>query len=133
MSLVLLDSDVASRLIKGNLPESLKATLVGWQPLISFVTVGELARWTHLRDLGERRRRAIDRWVSGQHVIGGSPEVARKWGEITAHAIRRGRPRPNNDAWIAAVCLHYGWPLATLNVRDFSDFVEHEGLQIITA
>lgn len=131
MALVVLDTDVASHLIKGTLSDALKAALVGQQPLISFVTVGELARWIHLRELGERRRRAVDRWIGSQHVIGGSPEVARRWGEITAHAIRRGRPRPNNDAWIAAVCLHYDWPLATLNVRDYADFVEHEGLRLV--
>jgi len=54
-------------------------------------------------------------------------------GEIIAYADKRVRPRPINDSWIAACCLTYDLPLATLNVRDFEDFVEYEGLQIITA
>jgi len=42
-----------------------------------------------------------------------------------------GRPRPHNDSWIAACCLVYDLPLATLNIKDFADFAEHEGLRII--
>jgi predicted nucleic acid-binding protein len=57
--------------------------------------------------------------------------VARLWDEISAHATRRGRPRPQNDTGIAACCLAYDLPLATLNVKDFKDFAEHEGLTLL--
>ena len=60
-------------------------------------------------------------------------DIARSWGEISAHATRRGRPRPLNDTWIAACCLAYDLPLATLNIKDFRDFAEHEGLVILGA
>ena len=50
-----------------------------------------------------------------------------------AYAEKRGRPRPVNDSWIAACCLTYDLPLATMNVADFEDFVEYEGLRLITA
>jgi predicted nucleic acid-binding protein len=33
---------------------------------------------------------------------------------------------------IAATCLVYGLPLATLNTKDFADFAEHDGLTLIT-
>jgi len=33
--------------------------------------------------------------------------------------------------WVAACCLHYDLPLATLNVKDYRDFAEHEGLALI--
>jgi predicted nucleic acid-binding protein len=59
-------------------------------------------------------------------------DVARTWGQISAYAIRRGRPRPANDSWIAACALTYGLPLATLNVKDYEDFAEHEGLTLIS-
>jgi len=39
----------------------------------------------------------------------------------------RGRPRPQNDSWIAACCLAFDLPLATLNVKDFADYAEYEG------
>lgn len=54
-------------------------------------------------------------------------------GEISAFSERRGLPRPMNDTWIAACCLAEALPLATLNVKEFSDFAEHEGLTIVTA
>ncbi len=59
-------------------------------------------------------------------------DIARTWGRISAAAIQRGRARPANDTWIAACALSYGLPLATLNVKDFKDFAEHEGLTLIT-
>jgi predicted nucleic acid-binding protein len=36
-----------------------------------------------------------------------------------------------NDAWIAAACLTEGLPLATLNTKDYVDFVEHHGLALV--
>jgi predicted nucleic acid-binding protein len=53
------------------------------------------------------------------------------WGEISAYAAGRGRPRPSNDMWIAGCCLVYSLPLATLDTKDFKDFAEHEGLVLI--
>jgi hypothetical protein len=52
------------------------------------------------------------------------PYVSRMWGRISADATRRGRPRPANDSWIAACCLARELPLATLNVKDFADYVD---------
>jgi toxin FitB len=60
-----------------------------------------------------------------------SEHVAVRWGELQARAERRGRPRPVNDTWIAAVCLVRDLPLATLNLKDFKDFEGHDGLRII--
>ena len=62
----------------------------------------------------------------------GTDDIARTWGDISAHAVRRGRPRPQNDTWIAACCLAYDLPLTTLNIKDFTDFAEHEGLTLLT-
>jgi hypothetical protein len=53
------------------------------------------------------------------------------WGDLFAAAIQRGRPRPVNDTWVAACCLAYGIPLATLNLKDFADFAGHDGLSLI--
>jgi len=40
---------------------------------------------------------------------------------------------PTNDSWIAACCRARGLPLATLNIKDFEDFAEHDGLVLVTA
>ena len=57
--------------------------------------------------------------------------VATRWGESQAYAQLRGRPRPANDPWIAACCLVRELPLATFNIKDYADFAEHEGLELV--
>jgi toxin FitB len=59
--------------------------------------------------------------------------VSVTWGHLQARAQRRGRPRPVNDAWIAACCLVDDLPLATFNAKDFADFAQHEGLRLLDA
>lgn len=98
MAAIVLDTDVASGLIKKSLPQSLDVKLIGHELITTFVSAGELERWT------VQRKAEINRWIAGPLLTGGR-DVARKWGEIVAYADRRGRPRPVNDSWIAACCL----------------------------
>jgi toxin FitB len=85
-----------------------------------------------MRRWGSRNRDALGRWLSRSLLLPYDRRVATTWGELQAAAERRGRPRPVNDAWVAACCLVEGLPLATRNVRDYADFVEHEGLTLVT-
>jgi predicted nucleic acid-binding protein len=130
---VVLDTDVASLSFRNRLPPRLAARLVGRQPLLSFVTVGELTKWTKLRHWGPRNTAMLDGWLSDKPVIPGSRSIAAIWGNLSATANQRGRPRPVNDTWIAACCLAYDLPLATLNLKDFKDFAEHHGLRLLQA
>jgi toxin FitB len=132
-SAVVLDTDVASLSFRGRLPSELAARLAGRQPLLTFVTVGELTQWTKIRHWGPRSLAGMDEWLADKPVISAARSIAVTWGEISAAATARGRRRPVNDSWIAACCLSYGLPLATLNVKDFADFNEHDGLALITA
>ena len=127
---VVLDTDVASRSFKGRLPAALGARLAGMQPLLTFVTVGELTQWAELRQWGPRNRGMLDSWLADKPVIPAGKSVAVVWGELSAAATRRGRPRPVNYTWIAACCIAYGVPLATLNVKDLADFAEHHGFSV---
>ncbi|KAB2348463.1 type II toxin-antitoxin system VapC family toxin [Actinomadura rudentiformis] len=132
MDRVVLDTDVASLSLKRRVPPPVMTRLIGKQPCIAFVTLGELAQWAELRQWGRRNREALGHWLNGVIVLPYTDDVAITWGQLSAAAIRRGRPRPANDSWIAACALTYGLPLATLNVKDFEDFAEHEGLGLIT-
>ncbi len=132
MAPVVLDTDVASLIIKGRLPVTLATKLIGRQSAITFVTLGELTKWSVMRNWGAPRRAELERWMAARRPVPVSDDVARKWGEISGYADKRGRPRPVNDTWIAACCLAFDLPLATMNVSDFQDFVEHEGLVLIT-
>jgi toxin FitB len=129
---IVLDTDVASNLIKNTLDPAFRAELAPHEAAITFVTVGELTQWALVRDLGARRRSELQVYIATRVKIPGGSDVGRKWGEITAYAQRRGRPRPINDSWIAACCLTYDLPLASLNTTDFEDYAEHEGLRLIS-
>jgi len=129
---IVLDTDVASNLIKNTLDPAFRAELAPHEAAITFVTVGELTQWALVRDLGARRRSDLQVYIATRVKIPGGSDVGRKWGEITAYAQRRGRPRPINDSCIAACCLTYDLPLASLNTTDFEDYAEHEGLRLIT-
>ena len=128
---VVLDTDVAPRSFKGRLPSALAARLAGKQPLVTFVTVGELTQWTKLRHWGPRNRAMLEGWLANKPVTPAGKSIGVIWGDLSAAAAQRGRPCPVNDTWIAACCLAYNVPLATLNIGDFEDFEEHHGLVLI--
>jgi toxin FitB len=119
VSFVVLDTDVASVSLRGRLPDQLRARLTGQTWCISFVTVGELTKWTVLRSWGPRKLAELADWRRDVVLLPYSELVAVRWGELQARAERRGRPRPVNDTWIAACCLVRNLPLATLNLKDF--------------
>jgi predicted nucleic acid-binding protein len=129
---VVLDTDVASLIHKRKLPAPLQARLAGRRPLITFVTLGEMTKWAAVRQWGNKSRQELADWLSPIPVLPGDDTVAVTWGQLSAAAHRRGRPRPQNDMWIAACCLTHDLPLSTLNVKDYIDFTQHHGLRLIT-
>ncbi|MDG4772166.1 type II toxin-antitoxin system VapC family toxin [Solwaraspora sp. WMMD792] len=131
MSFIVLDTDVASASFLGRLPATFSARLVASSACISFVTLGELTKWTAIRSWGPRRRASLETWRRRILVLGFDERVATTWGQLQAHAQLRGRPRPVNDTWIAACCLVQGLPLATFNTKDFIDFAEYDGLELV--
>jgi predicted nucleic acid-binding protein len=81
-----------------------------------------LRRWTQLAD-----------WLGHVVILPCDLRVSYTWGQLAATAHLRGRKRPVNDTWIAAVSLANRIPLATRNVKDYADFAEHHGLVLITS
>ena len=132
MRYVVLDTDVASRAIKGMLADPLAARLTGMAWCVTFVTVGELWQWATTRSWGPRTREDLELWLGRVVVLNSDDATSRTWGKISADVRRRGRPRPANDSWIAACCLAHQFPLATFNAKDFEDFAEHNGLQLVS-
>ena len=130
---VVLDTDVASGLIRRRLDPTLTAVLTPYAPCVTFVTVAELTEWGHTRNWSQRSMLGIDAWLARVPKLWCNESVARTWGRLSAETRRAGRPRPINDMWIAACCLAEGLPLATLNTKDYQDFVDHHGLKVITA
>ena len=132
MARVVLDTDVASLSYKGRLPMALAERLVGQQVGVTFVTIGELARWAEKRRWGTRARTEL---VTGWAALLSCPTTSGSRGNGASSASRRrggAAARPINDMWIAACCLVADLPLATLNLKDFEDFAEHDGLRLIS-
>jgi predicted nucleic acid-binding protein len=130
---IVLDTDVASLILRDRVPPTIATKLIGRPPIITFVTLGELTTWVELRHWGTRRRETFVAWLDNVGIIHSDDAIARTWGRLTAGAVQRGRPRPANDTWIAACCLALNLSLATLNVKDFEDFVHYEGLTLLTS
>ena len=128
---LVLDTDAASVLQKHRAPAWVERGIVGNVTWLTFVTVGELATWAESRNWGATNRARLDEWIARQPVIPYDVEIAKTWGWLAARARRRGRPRPQNDMWVAASCIRHRIPLLTLNEIDFADFAEHDGLVLL--
>ena len=79
-----LDTDVASLLHRRKLTGPLATRLIGREPLITFVTFGELTKWAEIRH-GESA--AVRSWLSGVPVLPGDEPVAAIWGRLSAAAM----------------------------------------------
>jgi hypothetical protein len=131
VSLIVVDTDVASTLLRRRISDALARQLAGRTFAITFVTYGELTKWTVVRRWGPHSLDAMQPFLAALVVLPYDQRGATRWGEIQAYAQLRGRPRPANDSWIAACCLVRELPLATFNTKDYADFAEREGLELV--
>lgn len=112
---------MSSQILRDRLPPTLATQLVGKTLCATFVTVAELTQWAEMHAWGVRRKLAHTQWLASLLVLPYNEreddavleDVARTWGEISAGARLRGRPRPRTTrgsqlpAWSTA--CH--WPL----------------------
>jgi hypothetical protein len=71
VSFVVVDTDVASAILKGQLPDSLRRRLAGRRLAVTFVTVGELTQWTYLHRRGPERRAGLQAFFANVVVLPG--------------------------------------------------------------
>lgn len=128
---VVIDTDVASLLQKSRAPAWVSRHIVGNRVWLTFVTVAELWKWAEVRSWGTRNRGELEGWIARRPVIPYDEAVARTWAQLAAAAQQRGRPRPQNDTWVAACCVRHRLGLVTVNQRDFIDF-EQDGLSLLS-
>src|SRR5260370_40272714 len=76
MDRVVLDTDVSSLSLKRRLPSHVLTRLIGKQPCITFVTLGELSQWAELRRWGRRNRDGLENWVGGGIILSSSEEAS---------------------------------------------------------
>jgi hypothetical protein len=88
VSFIVLDTDVASTILRGRLTDPLRSRLVGHSPCITFVTLGELTKWTVLRDWGPRRLAGLANWRQQVVLLPFDEAIATKWA--------RSKPTPSS-------------------------------------
>ena len=127
---VLIDTDVVSFLYKDDdRGASYLPYLSNQLPIISFMTLAELERWTLARNWGSRKRQHLMKYLRRYVVHSTSPLLCRKWAEVVDGARRRGRPIATSDAWVAATAVLLDVPLLTHNSADFESV---PGLNLIS-
>ena len=90
MSLVVLDTDVASTPPAPPRLGHLARRLAGHTIAITFVTHGELTKWTLVRRWGPRSLHTMRTFLAALVVLPYDQRVATRW--IQAYAQLRGRP-----------------------------------------
>lgn len=121
---LLLDTDVVSLLMRRSLDPS-DSGLSDYAWCISSITVGELAKGAAMARWDLRRWNQLSEWLRHAVILPSDIRVGYVWGQLAAATQQRGRPRPVNDMWIAAVSIANDIPLATRNLKDYLDFERH--------
>jgi hypothetical protein len=91
VSLVVVDTDVASTLLRRRISDTLARQLAGHTIAITFVTYGELTKWTLVRHWGPRSLDTMRTFLAALVVLPYDQRVATRWGEIQG---LRPAPRP---------------------------------------
>ena len=116
MTIVAVDTDVVSFLFKNHpIGYRYDPELAGRMALISFMTVAELERWVLEYKWGSQRIHGLRAYLQRFTVVPSSPDLCRRWAEVTVSAQAVGRRIECADAWVAATALLYGVPLVTHN------------------
>lgn len=68
---------------------------------------------------GARRRTLLEQFIDGFGAVYADNAFCTSWAQLRADARAAGRGLSPQDAWIAAVALDLGAPLATDNQSDF--------------
>jgi tRNA(fMet)-specific endonuclease VapC len=128
----LLDTNIASYVIKGNIP-AVRRRIVQVpmaQLAISAVTEGELRYGAARRPGAPRLRTIVDEFLLRMTILPWDSEAAHHYGRIRAALEREGQPMGNLDTMIGAHALALGAVLVTndqafarikeLNVEDWT-------------
>lgn len=126
---VLVDTDVVSFFLKNDSrAESFAPLLADRRQAIAFMTAAELWRWGLKRGWGQRRLDRLQDLIHSFLVLLADADTCRYWASVQVSCESIGRPISVQDAWIAAVALQHGLPLATHNV---SHFQAVQGLELL--
>jgi tRNA(fMet)-specific endonuclease VapC len=129
MSILLIDTDIASFIFKGSdYAEPYRPLLAGNELALSFMTVAELYQWAILRQWGDRRVQQLEQYLANYITVPVDQELCREWATVRANGHQSGVAISSQDAWIAATAIRHDLSLVTHNVKDFQRIAQ---LQLI--
>ncbi len=117
----LLDTDICSAYLKGRHQVHGRFIQHGGRLHVSTVTVAELFSWVLRAKTSPDRLDGLLDLLDEFVVLDVTQDVARRFGEVRAGLLDRGRPTPNFDLLIGATALVHNLTLVTHNVQDFAD------------
>ena len=125
---VLLDTCVLSETRRPQGNPQVRAKVESLDPVRSFIsviTIGEVIKGIAMLPVGSRRQE-FNLWLVGleqrfgENILPINSDVARRWGELTAHAQANGIVIPAGDGLIAATASWFGLHVMTRNSRHFT-------------
>src|SRR5262249_10013594 len=103
MPTLLLDTDVFSFLLKGDVRANAFAVLIqGHRLALSFMTVAEPSQWAAVRNWVVRRIAHLEQTLTSYLIVPVDIEMCRIWGQLRAERQAAGRPVSPQDAWVGA-------------------------------
>jgi tRNA(fMet)-specific endonuclease VapC len=95
---------------------------------ISSIALGELYYGARKSGRSQKNLERIEEFIANNTIIECDANTARQYGDVKNRLRIKGHPLPENDVWIAALALQYGFMLVT---RD-AHFQEVESLQTVS-
>lgn len=93
---------------------------------VPVIVVGELRYGAYKSSNAERNMQQLELFLSNCKLINLNDTTANFYGKIKAELLKKGKPIPENDIWIAAVAQQYHFPLFTTD----SHFTEVNDLML---
>ncbi len=84
-----------------------------WEVCLPVTVVGESLFGAINSNRIEENLAAVENLVVRSRVLPTDAMTTRAYGQIRARLKKKGTPIPENDVWIAAVCVQHAIPLAT--------------------
>ncbi len=127
MNAIALDSNIAIAVLNGN--KALIKKLQAFEMIYIPVTVsGELLFGAKNSQNRLSNLEKFRNFIGNCEVLDINYLIAELYSDIRLKLKQKGKPIPENDIWIAAICLANGLPLFTSDKH----FLEIENLKVVT-
>lgn len=106
-----LDTSIVIRCLRGD-PSLISRLYLLQSPIISGVALGELYYGAVLSHRSEAEIRKIDAFIANCQLAFPDKLTSAVYADVKVALRRAGTPIPENDIWIAALCIQQDWELA---------------------